>query len=366
MTGRAEISTTGDNDSRGNTLNPDAGLIAGWSATIDRTLSSLIPPGERVALVNFPNHRNAGDPALWLGARAALDRIGARVTYRASWAAYDATALRRALGSGTVLIQGGGNFGDLYPGRQQATRERILTELADLRTVQLPQSIHFDDAANLDRVRRACETHDDLTLLLRDRRSLQLAQTHFAVPSRLCPDLSMALGPLALPAKPSVDVMWLQRDDSERREDTPGPAPAGISLRVADWLGDLPDELSPGWVDRLAGSVNERMLRWHQTGSATSRRAWALDAATYDRVARRWVNRGLRLLADGRVVVTDRLHGHLLSLLMGIPHVVLDNRIGKTSAYVDTWTADASLTHPVDDTDQAMAVARSLIRAHDH
>jgi pyruvyl transferase EpsO len=342
-------------------VNPDASLIRGWSDEIDRTLAALVPRGQRVALVNFPNHRNAGDPALWLGALAALARIGARVVYRASWAAYDETALRRALGSGTVLIQGGGNFGDLYPARQQATRERILVELADLRTVQLPQSIHFEDPANRERVRRACEDHGDLTLLVRDRASLEWAQDLVDVPSRLCPDLSMALGPLPRPRPPSVDVVWLRRRDPEARQDGSAAPPTGMSVRVTDWLAELADEPRPGRADQLAGWVNGRMLQWHQRGSRLSRRAWRVDAATYERLARLWVARGLHLLADGRVVVTDRLHGHLLALLMGIPNVVLDNRIGKVGAYLDTWSSAASLTHPAGDRTEALALARDLL-----
>jgi pyruvyl transferase EpsO len=263
-----------------------------------------------------------------------------------------------------VLIQGGGNFGDLYPQRQQATRERVLTELADLRTVQLPQSIHFDDAANRDRIRRLCEAHRDLTLLLRDQVSLERARAHFAVPCRLCPDLSMALGPLTRPTAPSVDVLWLERDDPERRAAGPGPPPDGLSVRVADWLGDLADEPTWGWSDRLAAAVNRAMMQRHQAGSSASRRAWRLDAATYDRLARRWMGRGLHLLAQGRVVVTDRLHGHLLALLAGIPHVVLDNRIGKIGAYLDTWTTDAALTHPARDEAHARALVRELLSRH--
>lgn len=328
---------------------------------IDGVLSSLVPREERVALVNFPNHRNAGDPAVWLGARASLDRIGARVVYRASWAAFDPQVLRRTLGSGTILIQGGGNFGDLYPGRQQATRERIFTELSDMRTVQLPQSIYFEDDANLDRIRRAVEAHRDLTILVRDRASLDRARVHFAVPSELCPDLSMALGPQAPPVAPSVDVLWLRRDDPERRAEALALPDDRTSVRVVDWLEDLENE--PPWTpqDRVARAVNDRMLQRHRAGSSTSRRAWRLDAATYDRLARQWVARGLGVLAGGRVVITDRLHGHLLSLLMGIPHVVLDNRIGKVGAYLDTWTAAASLTHPAVDEAEAQAVARGLL-----
>ena len=51
-------------------------------------------------------------------------------------------------------------------------------------------------------------------------------------------------------------------------------------------------------------------------------------------------HRGLEILGRGRGVVTDRLHGHILSSLMGIPHVALDNSYGKLSAFMDTWQMD--------------------------
>ena len=47
---------------------------------------------------------------------------------------------------------------------------------------------------------------------------------------------------------------------------------------------------------------------------------------------------GLLFLQRGRVVVTERLHGHILATLLDIPHVVLDNRDRKLSSYHRTWT----------------------------
>jgi pyruvyl transferase EpsO len=47
--------------------------------------------------------------------------------------------------------------------------------------------------------------------------------------------------------------------------------------------------------------------------------------------------RGLEILASGRHVVTDRLHGHILSLLLSVPHFVLDNSYNKNGAFFETW-----------------------------
>ena len=56
-------------------------LLADLAARTQRAVPAVVPAGAPVALVNFPNHRNAGDPALWLGGLRAVQRAGARVRY---------------------------------------------------------------------------------------------------------------------------------------------------------------------------------------------------------------------------------------------------------------------------------------------
>lgn len=44
-------------------------------------------------------------------------------------------------------------------------------------------------------------------------------------------------------------------------------------------------------------------------------------------------------LQEGKIVVTDRLHGIILSTLKGVPHVIFDSLLGKNKAYHDTSVA---------------------------
>ena len=57
---------------------------------------------------------------------------------------------------------------------------------------------------------------------------------------------------------------------------------------------------------------------------------------------------GLQLLQRGRVLVTDRLHGHILSTLLGVPHVLLDNQDQKLSSFHNTWTRGLRLARVAD------------------
>src|SRR5262249_47886968 len=88
-----------------------------------------------------------------------------------------------------------------------------------------------------------------------------------------------------------------------------------------------------------------------------------LDAllGTYDPLAEERLARGCGILSGGRVVVTDRLHGHVLCLVLGVPHVLLDNSYGKVRGFYETWTAGCPLPRwaapPAGALDQARALA---------
>src|SRR3546814_3331383 len=60
----------------------------------------------------------------------------------------------------------------------------------------------------------------------------------------------------------------------------------------------------------------------------------------YQMLAQWRLRRGISMLSQGRVIVTDRLHAHILSLLLDIPQVVLDNMYGKVSAFAAQWRSD--------------------------
>jgi pyruvyl transferase EpsO len=66
------------------------------------------------------------------------------------------------------------------------------------------------------------------------------------------------------------------------------------------------------------------------------------------------------MLSQGKVIVTDRLHAHILSLLLGIPHIVFDDQeeqCGKVRVFYETWTKGCDLTRWVDSPAEAQRVS---------
>ncbi len=300
------------------------------------------------ALLDFPNHANVGDSAIWVGeALYFRDHRGRDPRYVASIDAFSEARLRTSVPEGPIFIHGGGNFGDLWP-RHQEFREHLLERFRDRPIIQLPQTIHFDDPARAAGAAKAIARHGNFRLFVRDQPSYDFAAAHFDCEVTLCPDMAVFIGALDRGA-PEVDVLYLLRTDRERA--VRGAATRkGYSSRVADWLVESRPSLETRKLRRVL-----RELRRGQ------RDRLVLRAASYQTAARARVLRGCRLLSSGRVVITDRLHAHLLCLLAGIPHAVLDNSYGKLGAFLDRWTGEAAGVHRADSTEDAEDWAASLV-----
>ncbi len=264
--------------------------------------------GSPYALVDFPDHPNVGDSAIWLGELAVLREVTGRdPSYVSTWHDFDYRVFADACPGGVLLIHGGGNLGDLWPHHQQF-RERLLTTFKNRKIVQLPQSIFFKSDKAAARFSSVATKHPDFSLYVRDTVSQAFAASRLGLRAELSPDTAMMLD-LHRQGEATVPLLALLRTDCE------GAALADAHLggaTIVDWLTN--DEDVP-------------------TGSSARAR---------ERQARTRLARGVALLSQGERLITDRLHGHLLALLMGIPHVFHDNSYGKLSAYAASWTAGPS------------------------
>ncbi|MDB5998309.1 MAG: hypothetical protein JWP52_8 [Rhizobacter sp.] len=322
-------------------------------AHIEDTLADLVPRDARLALLDFPDYDNIGDSAIYVGELAYLDSRGLKPSYVSLRNQPEAQDARIAdiVGDGPILLQGGGNFGDLWPWFQPY-RERILTKYPGHPIVQFPQTLHFSSPQALGETARIIERHGAFTLLVRDQRSFDLATRHFQCEVRLCPDMAFCMGPLSK-AEPTKELLLHLRKDQE------AAAPHDVSKLVghasvlqSDWPHQ-PDDFN-------------RRIKWETLliAAATGRifeNRHSLKERYFRRQATKRLARGTSLLSSARTVVTDRLHGHILCFLMDLPHVVLDNSYGKTSGFMQAWQTTAGSTYTAHSLDEAVA----LLKAHE-
>jgi pyruvyl transferase EpsO len=313
------------------------------------TLAPLAAGHRTCALIDFPDHSNVGDSAIWLGALSWLSDAGLQIGYRCDPETYNRSHLERFVPTGPIFINGGGNLGDVWR-RHQRLREAVIKDFTARPIVQLPQTLHFEREENLAAARQLFDAHPNLTLLVRDRLSFDLVRSEFRAKSGLCPDMAFYIGQLDRVVQPDVDILWLRREDRETAGAS-GPVPSDVL--ACDWLDDR--------VPMLRRARN--VLRPLAAREPGRRFVLALAlAVAYDQQARQRLRAGCNLLSRGRVVITDRLHAHILCLLLGIPHVLLDNSYGKVRRVHETWTAGASGVRWAASPSEAVAVARSLLR----
>lgn len=322
---------------------------------LDSVLQRHLGAPHKVALLDFPLHRNSGDSAIFLGSLNWLRQHGYEIVQVSSLSTYSPVSLRRRLGSdGTILINGGGNFGDLWP-HIHRQRELVAADFRDTKVVQLPQSLHFTtDEALSACVAGPLGSHEGFTLLTRDRASERLAREAFGNATvDLAPDMAFGLGCRTI-TDTATEILWLARDDLERSDI--GAVPRDRGIEITDW--DMGRMRGPLWRSLATLPKGAKALR-----SRPFLHALAVGASqpTFEPMARLALDSALATLARGRVVVTDRLHAHILSLLLGRPQVVMDNSYGKISSFMDAWTGTAPGVHAERDTAGALTTARRLL-----
>lgn len=308
------------------------------------TLRDALAGSRNVALVDAPNQRNVGDSLIWAGEVAYFRQLGLRVRYVADLHTYDARSLRRSMPNGIVLLHGGGNLGDLWPGHQ-LLRERVLEDLPDYRVVQLPQSIEFTDPLRADAARQIMERHHDFHLLIRDSLSLAKARDLFPeVNSTFCPDMALGWDAPRSRRTPRLpaSILAIARADKEASsglQDLPLDSLPAAKISRTDWY-------PRGWrlplwnclrraskLYELYVRARRRRLPWLPVGLPD--RSGSLVIAALNRLN---ISGAVALYRPASVVISDRLHAHVLAALMGREHVVLDNNYRKVSTIFDDYT----------------------------
>jgi pyruvyl transferase EpsO len=294
-----------------------------------RTLSNLIA-GRPCVLLDWPSHANVGDHLIWLGQKVIFkDFIGADIIYQSSYSDVDLSKLKRD--NLVILCHGGGNFGDLYP-HHQKFREDIANAYPENTIIFLPQSIFYNSEENQSASHRALATHKNITLFTRDAQSYAVGRSLLDCSNILLGiDSAFALQPyfprlLGYFSAARTKPLYLVRRD---RESTVGFDRIPKDATVIDWVDEARIR------DVLSDMKCESAIMSNGLGH--------LIDDYRDLESLRYFLRAVKLFSQASVVVTDRLHAHILALLMGIPCELYDNTYKKNSRFTDIWTRDDSL-----------------------
>lgn len=250
-----------------------------------------------------------------------------------------------------LLIRGGGNYGDLYNIHRWFINDYVQS-FPDVQILLLPQSVFYKSEvlAYQDSILRAA--HPNFDLLARDFVSLDRMRSYFPQQmSYLSPDFAQYIGPVdKSQCQPTVDVLLLvrERKDKEVFFKLGNPATAVRAFRKK--------------------GIKYRIIDWFDYRVILRKYNWTLPKDPLDYPQFR-TNVGIKMLCEGKVIITDRLHATIMSTLMGLPHVYLDNIYGKIRTYksaiyqpIPACRNTNLRAHRAKTWDQAVAIAMKILR----
>ena len=338
----------------------DSDLVGRMSKLLTDTFAKLIPRDPPIALVGFPETANCGDHATWLGEKRLLEALSLAAAYECSAHSYDPDQMRKAIGGGTILMHGGSNFGDRHTAYHEF-RLRVLDDFPNNKVIVFPHHVTYLDNDYLQRTSALIGRHPDVTLFARSLMTQHLLARHLGPSTRveLAPDLAFMLGPQTRSADPAYDVVWIARTDAARAGDQTEVA-ARLSSQAAEkfLLPRYPDGIEVNFVIKQRPPT-VLLTDWFSLFFENEAARTGIRTLSFDAQSQVYLSRALHIISLGHIVITDRLLAHVLCLLLGIPHVLINDESGKNWHVHETWTRDASLCRLARTPAEAWSIARN-------
>jgi pyruvyl transferase EpsO len=318
------------------------------SSTSDLIIKNLSPIIDRdYVLYDIPNHRNIGDQLIYQGELDFLSRLPHKCLSSCS-VSYNFLPTPK---TDLILLHGGGNFGDIYP-LHQNFREKIIRNNLDKEIILFPNSVQFRSQDALAKTAAVFNAHPRLTICARDAFSFELLKKYFFNCKVIAlPDMAFCSN-YAPTTKPSKPLAIIQRTDVELQEEDL-ILPEG-DFEVIDWLTfqDSLDEKLHLYYYSLNRRISEFVLRLLNRNSI-----YGLFPL---RKQKEFINIGIKQLSQYEFVISTRLHGHILALLLGIPSIMVDNNYGKNKRYFKSWLPEMPNSHFASSVSEALELYEFL------
>lgn len=274
--------------------------------------------------LDLPYYSNIGDALIWMGTEHFLKDIPHKCSGRHSIDTFD---FRPLPADTIILLNGGGNFGDIWR-QHQNFRLRVIQQYPENPIIVLPQTVFYESEETLTADVQEMNRHRHLTICVRDTHSLELLkQKGFSGRLLTLPDMAFCIDrDLLLANKSGItkDTLLLLRKDKESpfgniREDITSP-----ELDIKDWP-DLNKSLRTAlrYIRKHAAPETDH---YFQTDYLPER-----------------IREGVQFVSTYKMVFSTRLHVVILRLLLGLPVKITDNSYGKNLNFYNTWLKDAAL-----------------------
>lgn len=271
-----------------------------------------------------PYYSNIGDVLIWEGELQFLKKTKYTCLDMASSSTCRFPKLSPEV---IILLQGGGNFGDLWRTAQNF-RLKVCQAYPDNKIILFPQTIFYMNPEQMKADARILSAHPRLTICVRDKESYRLACDHFGNTVLLVPDMAFCISShtlevFSLPEEEKA--LFLKRTDKEGY-----PVSFHFSEKMPLDVSDWPTIEKKNWQQRLLNGLL-KLDRYVPVGKYVADR-WAFCF-----FRKHLIQTGIRFVSRYKVIYTTRLHILILSVLLDKKCFVIDNTYGKNSSFYTTW-----------------------------
>ena len=298
---------------------------------IKTTLTPLI--NMDYILLDLPYYSNIGDTLIWEGTKEYLETLPYKCLYYAS---KDSFVYRKLPKDVVILLQGGGNFGDLYRLHSEF-RKKIIELYPDNKVIILPQTAFYEDNEMLILDAEFYSQHRNVTICAREQYTYDLLKKHFKNEILLMPDMAFFINLKKYKlGKETGKVLYLKRIDKEfSKNDEKIEIPKNAEIH--DW----PTYEYSFHKEKIVETLYCKFRRLLSILRFPNRIIAKLNDWKRNYFYRQfYVQLGIDFLSPYSLIFTTRLHVMILSVLLHKKLHLINNTSGKVINFYDTWLKD--------------------------
>ena len=282
--------------------------------------------------LDLPYYTNLGDTLIWEGTKQFLEKLPYKCLYSTDMNFF----VERKLSPDTIiLLQGGGNFGDIYR-EHTCFRKKIIQLYPMNKVIILPQSVYYINDENLKEDMVFYSQYKNVTICTREEYSYNFVKSKF-VNNRvlLVPDLAFYISLEKYKVPISLGkILFLKRRDSELVIDV-DYSKVPKDAEICDWPTFEDDGLRLNAVYYIFRGI--KLL------ASIGGKKWKNHIEDFKRNSfyrKKYVQIGIDFLSRYDDIYTTRLHVLILAVLLGKNVYIYNNETGKLKNFYNSWLSD--------------------------
>lgn len=202
----------------------------------------------------------------------------------------------------TIILHGGGNIGDVWLGAEEIRRD-VLKEYSNNKIIIMPQTITFKTEEEKEKSKEIYSKVRDLSIITREEYSYKVAKDIFKTSKvYLTPDSVLYL-----------EDFYKERFNNERE---------GVLFLLRK---DHEKTISSNISDNIEKILKKLKLNYSFSDTVIKSRG-KINKNTREKFCRRLIQE----MSNKKLIITDRLHGMILSVITNTPVIVFGSSTKKT------------------------------------